>query len=244
MARRRMMSLDIVDTDKFLAMPTSSQCLYFHLLARGDDDGFIDSPKKILKIVGCSEDDFKILMMKFYVIPFETGVCVVKDWKIHNYIQKDRYKQTLYINEKSQLAEDKNGAYVLNSLDTKCIQDVSSLDTQVSLGKDRLELGKVSSEKETSSSITIKKDDDVFFNKFISEISPVKKYPFDFDSDQHLWKNLLEIQPNAEILIGIIKLWVINVLGEDPLINPRIRLHGWVQKCCEDEIIARKKEQA
>lgn len=142
MARKRMMSLDIIDTDKFLDMPTSAQCLYFHLLSRADDDGFIDSPKKILKTIGCSEDDFKILFMKSYIIPFNTGVCVIKDWKIHNYIQKDRYKPTLYEDEKSQLAEDKNGAYFLGNSETKCIQNVSNLDTQVRLDKVRLEVDK------------------------------------------------------------------------------------------------------
>ena len=95
-----MVSLDIIDTDKFLEMPTSSQCLYFHLLARADDDGFVDSPKKIGKIVNCSDDDLKLLILKQFIIPFDSGVCVIKDWRIHNYIQSDRYKETLYLDEK------------------------------------------------------------------------------------------------------------------------------------------------
>lgn len=127
MAKRRMMSLDVIDTDTFMEMPASTQCLYFHLLMRADDDGFVDKPKKILKAVNCSEDDLKVLLAKKYLIPFETGVCVITHWKIHNYIQKDRYKETLYLDEKKQLKQEKNGMYTL------CIQ---SVDT----GKDSIEL--------------------------------------------------------------------------------------------------------
>lgn len=139
MAKRRMMSLDIIDTDMFLDMPSSTQNLYFHYLGRADDDGFIDNPKKIMTLVKASDDDLKLLILKQFVIPFETGVCVIKHWRIHNYIQRDRYKETLYLNEKSQLIQEKNGMY------TRCIQNVSKLDTQ-----DRLELGKVN-----NSTITI-----------------------------------------------------------------------------------------
>jgi len=113
MAKRRMMSLDIVDTDLFLTMPASTQNLYFHYLARADDDGFIDSPKKIMNFVKCSDDDLKILIMKSFIIPFETGICVIKHWKMHNYIRSDRYKETVYLEEKSQLTEGKNGIYEL-----------------------------------------------------------------------------------------------------------------------------------
>lgn len=129
MAKRRMFSLEIIDTDIFLDMPQSSQNLYFHLGMRADDDGFVSNPKKIMKIIGATEDDHKILIMKQFIIPYETGICVIKHWKIHNYIQIDRYKETIYREEKSQLSQDINGTY------TKCIQDVSNMDTQVRLGK-------------------------------------------------------------------------------------------------------------
>ena len=132
MAERRMFSLKIVDTDKFIEMPVSARLLYYDLSMRADDEGFVGSPQKILKMVGCSTDDFKILIGKQFIIPFESGICVIKDWKIHNYIQADRYKPTLYKTEKSQLNQG------LNAMDTKCIQNVSKLDTQVRLGKDRL----------------------------------------------------------------------------------------------------------
>ena len=145
MAQRRMFSMKIIDTDHFLDMPTSTQLLYFHLSMRADDDGFIASPKKIMKIAGCSDDDIKLLIAKGFVIPFESGVCVIKHWRIHNYIQTDRYNETMYKVEKARLISD-NGAYHIQEdcdLDTKCIHDGYDVDTQVRLGKVRLELGKV-----------------------------------------------------------------------------------------------------
>lgn len=136
-----MFSLKIVDTDAFLEMPISSQLLYFHLAMRADDDGFISNPKKIMRFVGTQEDDYKVLIAKRFIIPFESGVCVVKHWRIHNYIQSDRYTETTYLDEKKRLIIKENGAY------TECIQDVSKPEPQVRLGKgrigkDREEVGK------------------------------------------------------------------------------------------------------
>lgn len=134
MAERRMFAKTIIDSDAFLEMPQSTQLLYFHLSMRADDDGFINNPKSIMRNVGCKEDDIRILSGKKFIIPFESGIVVIKHWKIHNYIQKDRYHETKYKSEKASLGTDENGAY------TKCIQDVSNMDTQVrlELGKDRL----------------------------------------------------------------------------------------------------------
>lgn len=154
-----MFAKTIIDSDIFLDMPLSTQCLYFHLSMRADDDGFINNPKKIQRMVGSSDDDLKLLIAKNFIIPFESGVVVIKHWKIHNYIQKDRYKETLYKDEKSLLTTDKNKEYFLgitsvDDTDTKCIHDVSSLETQVRLGKDRI--GKYSlptEEKDTSKSV-------------------------------------------------------------------------------------------
>lgn len=136
MAQRRMFSLEVVDTDNFLDLPTSSQCLYFHLGMRADDDGFVAAPKKIMNITGCSPDDMKLLITKGFVIPFDTGVCVIREWKVNNYIQKDRYHETRYLHEKSQLQQADSGGYMLVS--EGCIQNVYSLDTEVRLGKDSI----------------------------------------------------------------------------------------------------------
>ena len=142
MAERRMFAKTIIDSDAFLDMPLSTQSLYFHLSMRADDDGFVNNAKKIQRMLGCNDDDLKILLAKNFIIPFENGVCVIKHWLIHNYIQKDRYKPTVYKDLKDKLSTKDNRAY---SLDTQCIQFVDSLDTQVRLGKDRLELEKASS---------------------------------------------------------------------------------------------------
>ena len=133
MSDRRMFSKSIIDSDLFLDMPQSAQCLYFHLAMRADDDGFVNAPRKIQRMIGASEDDCRLLVSKQFLIPFETGVVVIRHWRIHNYIQKDRYKETMYQSEKSTLEQDSSGAYQL--MDTACIHAVSKMDNQVRLGK-------------------------------------------------------------------------------------------------------------
>ncbi|MDB7616286.1 replisome organizer [Enterococcus faecium] len=147
MAERRMFAKTIIDSDAFLDMPLSTQALYFHLSMRADDDGFINNPKKIQRMVGCGDDDLKLLMAKRFILVFESGVIVIKHWKIHNYIRNDRYKPTLYQDEKALLADKDNKAYTfaeeLSKHDEKLgipddNQAVYQMDTQVRLGKDRL----------------------------------------------------------------------------------------------------------
>ena len=140
MAERRMFAKTIIDSDAFLDMPLSTQSLYFHLSMRADDDGFINNPKKIQRLIGASDDDLKLLIAKSFLIPFESGIVVIKHWKIHNYIQRDRYKETVYLEEKEMLKVKDNKAYSLENkgMYTECIQDVSMLETQVRLGKDRI----------------------------------------------------------------------------------------------------------
>lgn len=143
MAERRMFAKTIIDSDAFIDMPLSAQCLYFHLSMRADDEGFINNPKKIMRMIGASEDDFKLLIAKSFLIIFESGVVVIKHWKIHNYIRNDRLKDTMYQEEKSLLNMKENGAYTL------CLSNVSHLDdkmdTQYRIGKDRI--GKVNEEE-------------------------------------------------------------------------------------------------
>ena len=103
MANRRMFSLDIVDTDKFLEMPATTQLLYFHLGMRADDDGFVSSPKKIAKMMRCNDDDLKLLIAKAYLIPFDNGVVVISDWNVNNWIRPDRKHETRFFQEKSLL---------------------------------------------------------------------------------------------------------------------------------------------
>ena len=135
MAERRMFAKTIIDSDAFLDMPTTTRLLYYDLSMRADDDGFINSPKKIQRMIGASDDDLKVLIAKKFIIPFESGVVVIKHWKIHNYIQKDRYKPTVYKDEMAKLEIKENNAY---SFETNCIQNGYTLDTQVRLSKDSI----------------------------------------------------------------------------------------------------------
>ena len=124
-----MFSKTIIDSDAFLDMPLSTQALYFHLAMRADDEGFVNNPKKVQRMIGASEDDLKILIMKRYILTFESGIIVIKHWKIHNYIQNDRFKPTTYVEEKATLTLDEKKSY------TECIQNVSKVEPQVSIGK-------------------------------------------------------------------------------------------------------------
>lgn len=138
MAERRMFAKTIIDSDAFLDMPLSAQALYFHLSMRADDEGFVNNPKKIQRMVGASDDDCKLLVLKRFILTFESGVIVIKHWKIHNYIRNDRFKETVYVKEKAMLTFNENNAYT--EMDTVGIpsgrQAVSKMDTQVRIGKD------------------------------------------------------------------------------------------------------------
>lgn len=123
MAERRMFTKKITESDAFLDMPSSSQMLYFHLSMNADDDGFVNNPKKIQRMCGAADDDFKLLIAKRFLLSFDSGVIVIKHWKMHNYIQADRYKPTDYAEEKSMLGIKQNKAYTFDK--SQCIQSVS-----------------------------------------------------------------------------------------------------------------------
>lgn len=135
-ADKRMMSKSVIDTDMFLDMPASTQCLYFHMLLRADDDGFLKNAKTIMRTVGASPDDIKLLIAKQYLIPFDTGIMVIKHWRIHNYIKKDRYKPT-DCEEIKLLEVNEKGEYVL--AEPVRNQVGSNMEPQ---DRDRIEIGK------------------------------------------------------------------------------------------------------
>ena len=147
MANRRMFSQTIIDSDAFLDMPSSTQVLYFHLSMRADDEGFVNSPKKIQRMVGCNDDDMKLLILKRFILLFESGVIVIKHWKIHNCIRKDRLVETSYQEEKALLYEKENLAYTLDKSKAKVItttcqpsdnQVTTNSQPDVSIGKDSI----------------------------------------------------------------------------------------------------------
>ena len=113
MAEKRMFSKIIVDSDAFLEMPLSAQALYFHLSMRADDDGFLNNAKKIMRTINANQNDYDLLIAKAFIIQFDDGICVIKHWRINNYLRSDRYKPTVYQEQKSMLEIQENGRYSL-----------------------------------------------------------------------------------------------------------------------------------
>lgn len=226
MAERRMIAKTIIDSDLFLDMPMSTQCLYFHLNMRADDDGFINNPKKIQRMIGCNDDDIKLLIAKNFIIPFESGVVVIKHWKIHNYIRMDRYKETLYKEEKSQLVTDKSKEYILGQPD-----DIPLVDqrlTQDRLGKDRLGKDNIPTKEECVNKYVSEKLSFMskLYQKNIGMANGiVGEWLIDISNqiDVDLFKKALEIctekgKLNFGYLKGIIKNWLdINITSLEQL---------------------------
>lgn len=162
MANRRTFNIKITESDAFLEMPLSTQCLYFHLNMYGDDDGFVNAPKKIMRIIGATDDDLKLLILKSFVIAFDSGVIVIKHWRMHNTLYNDRYHPTDYQEEFKMLDIKNNKSYTLNETETKCLQNDNNLITEHNITKHN-----ITKHKEIES---IEK------NKQIKEINKRNKY--------------------------------------------------------------------
>ncbi len=163
MAERRMFAKSIIDSDFFLDMPLTAQALYFHLSMRADDEGFVSNPKKIQRMIGAGDDDMKLLIAKHYLLTFDSGIVVVTHWRLHNYLQSDRVKETLFLDEKSMLQLDENKVYVkciqnVYITDTNRIQNVSKLDTKCIHSIDKSSIGKVSVEENSNCLLKILKE--------------------------------------------------------------------------------------
>jgi hypothetical protein len=141
MAERRMFTKKIIDSDAFTELPPSTQALYFHLCMNADDDGFNNKIRQAMFNAHADRNDFNLLVSNRFIIPFnDRGVIVIKHWKLHNYIQNDRYHKTEYVEEKAKLILKTNGVYTekdedVYNMDTECIQDGYNMDTEVRLGK-------------------------------------------------------------------------------------------------------------
>ena len=151
-----MFTQKIIDSDAFLDMPLSAQALYFHLNMRADDDGFVNNPKRIQRTIGAADDDLKLLVAKRFVLAFETGIIVIKHWRMHNLLRKDRYNPTQYQEEMSRLLLKDNGSYTENveipmiaesneNVATTWQPDGNQMATQDRIGKDSID--KVSIDK-------------------------------------------------------------------------------------------------
>ncbi len=141
MAERRMFTKKITLSDEFISMPHSSQNLYFHLNMEADDEGFVNGVKRIMRTINANEDDLKILLTKRFVLAFESGVIVIKHWKLHNTIRNDRGKPTEHLEEKSRIIEKENGVYTErqpndNHVTTKCLRSIGEISIdKVSIDK-------------------------------------------------------------------------------------------------------------
>ena len=201
MAERRMFTLKIVDSDAFLDMPASTQALYFHLAMRADDDGFVNNPKKVQRIVGASEDDLKLLIVKRFIIGFETGVIVIKHWRMHNTLRKDRYNPTQYQEELAMLSIKENGAYTDrgNQLETNWQPDGNQLATQDRLGKDRLGKDRLDKGEKADAFADFAKDDKEMLQllRDFAEMRRKKNKPMT-DRAKQMLVNKLESIPESE----------------------------------------------
>ena len=143
MAERRMFAKSIVLSDAFLDMPLSARCLYFTLGMLADDDGFVGSPKAIMRQCGASQDDMAVLLQKRFILAFESGIIVIKHWRMNNYLQNDRHKKTTYLEELATLDIDDKGAYTEKEpMYTECIQNVYTGKDSIgkdSIGKDSID---------------------------------------------------------------------------------------------------------
>lgn len=144
MAVRRMFSREICETDAFLDLPATAQRLYFFLGLQADDEGFLQNANSVIRLVGSSRDDMNVLTAKRFVIPFDSGVVVIRHWRQHNYVPKDRFHSTRCLEEKKLLSIDSTNTYELSSspvymLDTGCIQVVDNPYTEGREGEGRLD---------------------------------------------------------------------------------------------------------
>lgn len=171
-----MFSKQIVDSDAFLEMPLSTQALYFHLSMRADDDGFLNNAKKVMKIIGANQNDYDLLVAKSFIIQFSDGICVIKHWRINNYLRKDRYTETIYQEEKAMLTMQPNGRYSLKDSIREMddfpvgIPLVDRSDTQNRIDKNREEKNSIYSAE--------KLHDEQSFDDFFESIwrlYPIKK---------------------------------------------------------------------
>lgn len=173
MAERRMFAKTIIDSDAFIDMPVTARLLYYDLGMRADDDGFVNAPKKIMRMVGASEDDMRILIARKFIIPFESGVVVIKHWRINNYLRSDRYKETTYKDEKKELTILENGAYRMSGIPGG-IPQTEERYTQNSIGKDSIDKSILIDSKESICSTEVQQVVDAWNELGINPIRDVK----------------------------------------------------------------------
>lgn len=245
MAARRMFTDKIVESDAFLEMPLSSQALYFHYCMNADDDGFVNNPTRIQRMIGAAIDDDKVLVAKSFILPFESGIKVIKHWRMHNLLRKDRYTETEYLEEKSHLFIKENGVYTFDknqgkpALATKWQPNGDQRLPQESIGKDSI--GKYNKEKSVE-----KKDDDTTtttLEDFLTEFNIAKDNyserinEMDYDALSKAYRESKWLQANITSLSRICRDYE-KIIGnfyrdyKDP--NKMENSHGYSKKQLDD----------
>lgn len=238
MAERRMFAKTIIDSDAFLDMPISARLLYYDLGMRADDDGFVNSPKKIMRMIGSTQDDLSILALRKFIIPFENGIVVIKHWKIHNYIRKDTYTETKYLEQKEQLELDENNSYRLKESVRGRVVDEPS--TQVRLGKDRIGKDRINniipaSEEKSSSADTVKANKHKYgeYKNVLLKDEELQKLKEEFQNWEELIKYLdeyIEMKGyKAKSHYLCIKKWVVDAVKRNP-INKKSAVEEWLNE--------------
>jgi uncharacterized phage protein (TIGR02220 family) len=204
MAQRRMFSRKITETDRFLEMPLSSQALYFHLNMGADDEGFIDKAKTIQRTIGASDDDMKLLIAKGFLIPFDSGVVVIRHWRIHNYIRSDRFQSTLHQDEKTQLEYDHSKTAMLKPLEN-VIPNGYQMDTQDMVGKVSLDEGSLTTYPKEPDNIPYKEIIDYLNSK------TGKKYRDNVQKNKSLikarWSEGYQLEDFKQVIDNMVKDW-------------------------------------
>ena len=216
MAEKRMFTQKIIDSDAFLDMPLSTQCLYFHLNMRADDDGFINNPKKIQRMIGCSDDDLKLLIVKRFVIGFESGVIVIKHWRMHNTLRKDRYHPTQYQDELKQLQIKENNAYT--EVATKWQPNGNQLVTEYSIDKNSIDKNSIDSGVNIDNTININKSDEKPKRFIPPTLEEVKAYCLERKND---------VDPERFINFYQSKGWMV---GHNKMKDWKAAVRTWEQK--------------
>lgn len=262
MANKRMFTKQIIDTDAFLDMPLSSQALYFHLNMRADDDGFIDNPKRVMRLIGSNQNDIDVLLAKRFILAFESGVIVIKHWRMHNTIRKDRYTPTVYSDELKQLTLKNNDSYTElnqisnngNHLATKR-QPLGNPDIDLDLGLDidididkehKILFGQKNEndESKTIAKTIAKTENEMLFDKFwnVYPKKVGKKNAIDWFNKKH--KGFIVDEMLVEKMVAKINEYVIKGQWTDEkkqyIPHPQTWLNrmGW-----EDEVISDKKNK-
>ncbi len=238
MAERRMFAKTIIDSDAFLDMPMSARLLYYDLGMRADDDGFVNSPKKIMRMIGATQDDLSILALRKFIIPFDVGIVVIKHWKIHNYIRKDTYTETKYLEEKELLELDENKSYKLKNIKSNVSVDESS--TQVRLGKDSIgkdSITNITTSEDKSSTVDTAKASKHKYGEYkhvLLKDEELQKLQKDFEN----WKELITYLDEYIEMKGYkaknhylaIKKWVVNAVKRNKKNNETKEIEDWLNE--------------